>query len=254
MKSETVATTAAVAAVIVALLTWLVPFHAVGLSPIAFSENGLSGKAVRPDQTSTHVSSGQQPIAVETADVRPQTLPADAGKPQEWQTTTVAERAAAGDRAAQVELADMYYHGRGLAKDHSKALSWYEAAAALGDLSAQVQAGWMFSRGIGATVDREKAAAWFRRAAVAGNARAQNYLGYAYRMGWGVPIDYQESRKWLAASARQDDYLGQYNYGVLLERGLGGPVDLDTAIDLYRRSAARGYADARDALRRLHVN
>jgi uncharacterized protein len=163
-------------------------------------------------------------------------------------------RAESGDRNAQTELADTYYFGRGVARSFSRALYWYRQAASSGAVAAQTQAGWMYTRGIGTSMNRTEAARWFRLAADAGDARAQNYLGWAYVQGWGVPTDYSSARYWLGKSAEANDRLGLYNYGVVHERGLGGPVDLPAAIDLYRRSAANGYADARDALRRLNAD
>ncbi len=163
-------------------------------------------------------------------------------------------RAEKGDRNAQVDLADVYYHGRGITRSFSRALYWYRQAAAAGDRAAQTQTGWMYTRGIGTTANRTEASRWFRLASEAGDARAQNYLGWAYVRGWGVPVDYSSARYWLAKSAAANDRIGLYNYGVVHERGLGGSPDQKTAVELYKRSASAGYADARDALRRLSAD
>jgi TPR repeat protein len=71
--------------------------------------------------------------------------------------------------------------------------------------------------------------------------------------GWGVPVDYNAAREWLSKSAAAGDRLGMYNFAFILERGLGGPPDLAVAISMYERSAAAGYDDAKEALRRLNV-
>jgi TPR repeat protein len=162
-------------------------------------------------------------------------------------------RAEAGELVAQVELADLYYDGRGVQRNYSRAFYWYRQAAVAGDVTSKTQLGWMYTRGIGTRADREQAAQWFRVASEEGDARAQNYLGWAYVQGWGVPLDYTAARHWLAKAAAANDRIGLYNYGVLHERGLGAPPNTQTAIELYKRSAAAGYADARDALRRLGV-
>ncbi|HEX7677375.1 MAG TPA: tetratricopeptide repeat protein [Thermoanaerobaculia bacterium] len=164
----------------------------------------------------------------------------------------ITNRAETGATDAQIELADMFYNGEGVAQSYSRALYWYEQAAGAGVARAETQLGWMHTRGIGTKLDRSKAAIWFQKAASAGDARAQNYLGYAYLRGWGVPVDYLSARHWLEKSAGQNDRVGLYNYAWVHERGLGGPKDIDLAVALYRRSAALGYAEARNALHRLN--
>ena len=163
-------------------------------------------------------------------------------------------RAETGEREAQVELADVYNEGAGVARNYSRALYWYRQAATAGDIRAARQLDWMLTRGIGTSVNRAEAVRWFRTAADAGDARAANYLGWAYVQGWGVTVDYSLARFWLEKSASANDRLGLYNLGFVYERGLGATADLPGAISLYKRSASAGYAAAHDALRRLGVN
>lgn len=285
MIREHVATIAAVAAVLVAFLAWVMPFRAVAPSPVAYLKQGLQApnnaqlQTILPPNPQPPVSSvtgrGQQAgrpqrtgTAANVTSSSPTDEPTQTGAPQDGVATAVTprgevtpgsqdanleERAVAGDTSAQVQLAEMYYKGWGVARDYGRALFWYEKAASQKSVAAEVQLGWMYSRGIGTNIDRTAAAHWFYEAALAGSARAQNYLGYAYLQGWGVPLDYSEANRWLAASAAQNDYLGLYNYGFLKEHGRGGPPDLPLAIDLYKRSAAQGYQGAREALRRLRI-
>jgi TPR repeat protein len=162
--------------------------------------------------------------------------------------------AEAGDRVSQSELADVYYEGRGVARNFSRAFYWYRQAASAGDARAEEQLGWMYTRGIGTTVDRAAAAHWFRVSAAKGDARAENYLGYAFVKGWGVPVDYSQARYWLSKSATANDRLGLYNLALMNENGLGAPPNMTSAISLYKRSASSGYDGARAALRRLGVS
>ena len=51
---------------------------------------------------------------------------------------TLQERADSGDAQAQFEVAEIYYHGRGLDKDYPEALKWYLKSAAQGNEAARV--------------------------------------------------------------------------------------------------------------------
>ncbi|MBX9723167.1 MAG: hypothetical protein K2X81_17320, partial [Candidatus Obscuribacterales bacterium] len=53
------------------------------------------------------------------------------------QLDAIHEAAQKGDAAAQLELADAFHHGRGVAKNLLEASRWYELAARSGQAEAQ---------------------------------------------------------------------------------------------------------------------
>jgi len=78
--------------------------------------------------------------------------------------------------ARQMEWAQRYEHGEGVAQDYGRALQLYCAAARRGHVMAQYQLGWMYANGRGVEHDDARAAAWFRLAAAQGDAPAQRML------------------------------------------------------------------------------
>ena len=96
--------------------------------------------------------------------------------------------AAEGDARAQSMLGLLYYHGQGVPRDLSEALTWFRAAADQDDPTALFYLGLMFAEGQGVPQDKAEAAKWFHRAADLGEARAQYNLGLFYAEGAaGVP-------------------------------------------------------------------
>ncbi len=87
--------------------------------------------------------------------------------------------AAAGDAAAQFELARDYQLGQGVAADPANAIMWYRRAAAQGHAQAGDELGLLlFSRG-----DLKPALPYIERAAARGDARALYLLGTAHFNG-----------------------------------------------------------------------
>ncbi len=74
--------------------------------------------------------------------------------------------AAQGNVDAQYNLGVKYDKGRGVGRDHTKAVEWYEKAAQQGMLEAQYNLGVSYATGEGVRQDYTKAFAWYRRAAL----------------------------------------------------------------------------------------
>lgn len=96
-----------------------------------------------------------------------------------------AEQGLAG---AQASLADMYYMGNGVPRDHAEAAKWYQLAAAQGDIGAQDQLGSLYMRGRGVPRNYEEAAKWFHKVSERTGGR-QSTLCSFYMEGKGVPQD-----------------------------------------------------------------
>src|SRR5438552_3128825 len=109
-----------------------------------------------------------------------------------------------------------------------------------GDAEAQNALGRFYAEHAG---DLESAAAWFERAAGQGSARAKHNLGALF-FNRGDPAI---GKAWFHAAVKDGWIPSVLALGAILERD----GDIDAAVELYRAAAARGEADAQDALGRL---
>lgn len=82
-----------------------------------------------------------------------------------------------GDPAAQTELATLYEHAEGVAKDLQRASALYCQAARQGYADAQFKLGWIYANGRGVPHDDGIAIALFRKAAALGHPDAAKLLG-----------------------------------------------------------------------------
>ena len=128
--------------------------------------------------------------------------------PEQIKVTMNTYRKAAeqGNADGQVNLADCYARGVGVAKDEVEAVKWLRKAAAQGYNRAQCQLGHCYARGVGVAKDEVEAVAWYRKAAAQGYAEAQIQLGYRYARGRGVTKDEVEAYAyWSLVPARFQD-------------------------------------------------
>ena len=117
--------------------------------------------------------------------------------------TALQKAAGQGDAAAQLQLGQSYYIGRGVEKDVVKAAQWFQKAAAQGHREAQYYLGTMYRAGQGVEKDAAKATLWYQKAADQGHVAAQFNVGTAYRFGWGVPKDEAKVAEWYQKAADQ---------------------------------------------------
>jgi TPR repeat protein len=102
----------------------------------------------------------------------------------------------------------------------------------------------MFFVGKGVEQNYTKAFEWYLKAAEQGNTDAQIHIGYMYHEGKGVDQNDIEAIKWLAKAAEQGDANAQYNLGVMFGNGYGTEQDEDKALDWYEKAAKNGYRNA----------
>jgi TPR repeat protein len=182
--------------------------------------------------------------------------------------------AAAGDVYAMHTLGQVYYEGRGVAKDLERARSLFEVAAraghtysmnslgrmyqrgetvpvnlalarryweesaARGDIYGVDNLGWVYLDGVDVPKDPLKAMAYFKQASDLGHPEAPNNVGRLYVLGAGVPIDYTEARRWYLLGADRGDAQAALNLGDLVSTGKGGRIDKVQAGYYYARAAA----------------
>jgi adenylate cyclase len=84
------------------------------------------------------------------------------------------QRAANGQVNAQYAVAKAYRDGRGVARDLSEAVRWFQAAAEQGNARAQARLGVRYLRGEGTAVDKVEALAWLMLASEQGNSSAED--------------------------------------------------------------------------------
>jgi uncharacterized protein len=165
----------------------------------------------------------------------------------------------------------MYYDGKGVEKDHTKAFEWFLESGVQGNPNAQNRLGIMYLD----QKNYEKASEWFTRSAEQGNSDAwtnlgvmyeyeKNYtkalelytrsaeqgdsgakyhLGMMYYKGNGVKKDYKIASEWFTKSATPD---AQYQLGVMYEYGYHVKKDYKKAFELYTHSErSSGFAQHR---------
>ncbi len=196
--------------------------------------------------------------------------PVDAARGREY----LEDAAKAGDAYAIHTLGQIYYEGRGVAKDLEKAKGlfetaarmghsfsmnslgrmyqrgetvqadpalarrYWEEAAARGDIYGIDNLGFVYLEGIGAPKDNGKALAYFKQASDLGHPEAPSNIGRLYVLGQGVPVDYEEARRWYLIGADRGDAWAAFNLGELYRLGKGGPRDNVHAGYFYARAAA----------------
>ncbi|MDR2837938.1 MAG: sel1 repeat family protein [Azonexus sp.] len=140
-----------------------------------------------------------------------------------------------GDADAQYKLGLAYSVGRFVERDEAQGLAWVHKAAENGNASAQFVMGGIYLFGGGKMADeygpdKTKATAWFRKAAEQGNVTAQVMFGMLYERGKDFKQDPVQAVTWYSKAAGQGSQLA----GAAL-----------------RHMAARGSAEAKNALREL---
>ena len=153
-----------------------------------------------------------------------------------------------GDAAAQCNLGDGYYYGKGVTQDYAQALKWFRKAADQGDADAQYSLGFMYHHAKGVTQDYAEAVKWYREAADQGDADAQYSLGFMYHHAKGVTQDYAQALKWFRKAADQGDAGAQYGLGFMYHHAKGVTQDYAEAVKWYREAADQGHALAQKCL------
>jgi TPR repeat protein len=115
------------------------------------------------------------------------------------------EKAAGGDVAAQVRVAEMHARGDGAARDMKEAVRWFTMAAEQGNTDAQMRLGALYLGGRGLPKNSAEAAKWFLMAAEKGVAAAQLQIARMHLAGAGVAKDPVEAWKWASLAVALGD-------------------------------------------------
>jgi len=151
---------------------------------------------------------------------------------------------AEGYSPAQYQMALVYQHGYGVAKDGMKALELFQLAAEQNYPDAQFELALLYTEGKLVKKDLKMAFALTEKAAKKGLASAQFNLAVMYANGQGVKQDDFKASRWYQSSADQNYALAQYNLALLYSEGKG--VEKSTSMSYVWNTVAswNGYPDA----------
>lgn len=101
--------------------------------------------------------------------------------------------------------------------------------------------GKLYERGRGVNKNISKAVEWFQKAASAGHAYSQARLGVLYFEGRGVKQNYNKALKLLNAAAKKNVSSAYYQLANMFELGTGVKQDLNKSIIWYKKAEKAGY-------------
>jgi len=133
-----------------------------------------------------------------------------------------------GSVSAMVDLAMLYYDGRGVKLDRKKAMQLDHMAAARGDASAECNLGSLYRE----NGDYDSAFRYTRLAADKGYTEAEMNLGNCYLTGVGVQADIDEAERWYKRGASKGDEKAVWMLNQLISaRSSGQPITPVTISD-----------------------
>lgn len=128
--------------------------------------------------------------------------PVDYDKAFEWLWTRCGAFLLHRNAPALYTLAEMYFYGRGVEQNYSKALHFYSMAYGNGyNINAAYRIGEIYEYGYGVEIDNKCALEYYTNAANHGNEFAMCKLGLIYETGEIVEQDYQQAIHWYRLAA-----------------------------------------------------
>ena len=142
----------------------------------------------------------------------------------------------------------------GIEKSEEEAVEWYRRAANNNHSAAQYNLANCLFVGRGCDVDQAEAVEWYRKSAEQGIAVAQKEYGNCLFYGKGCNQNKEEAVKWYRKASEQGFVLAQRNLAVCLENGEGCTQNLYEAKKWYEKAAEQGNEFAVKAVKRLTDN
>ncbi len=150
-----------------------------------------------------------------------------------------------GNPDAQLYVGWAYEKGKGVERNYTKAIRWYERAALQGCSGALHSLAFMYAQGDGVKIDNIKAIELWKKSANQGNTEAQTKLGYLYEKGeCELPKNYLEAVKWYRKAAGRGNVLAQKILARMYEEGQGVNIDNAKALEWFQKAATSGDSDA----------
>jgi len=158
-----------------------------------------------------------------------------------------------GDPSGTELLADCFFKGEGRAQDYAQSALLYERASTRGVAIADCALGNQYLRGLGVPKDPTKAAALCRKSADRGVADAQTDLGQLYLVGEGVEKNLAEAAAWFQKAVDQGQANAAMNLGTMYWNGDGVPRDHVQAAKVWHISAEHGNTSAPSRLAKYYL-
>lgn len=148
---------------------------------------------------------------------------------------------------AMMAMGDLYYYGaRGLPRDYTQALNYFNQAAERGDANGMCGAANMYLKGEGTPVNVTRSIELYENATAFESVRAFNGLGYIYYYGHVVPKDEKKAFEYFyRAAVLESDGDSLFNAAYCMQHGIGTNIDLVKAIRFYEIAANKlGHFDS----------
>lgn len=159
-----------------------------------------------------------------------------------------------GKAESLFNLGKLFMEGKGVEKDYTEALKWFNLAAKKRYVPAWVELGTMYEEGLGVKKDETEAVRWYKKAADKKDAEGQNKLGLMYYNGRGVAKNDAEALKWIQKSAEQGYPAGQTNLGIFYVNGTGVKQDDKAALKWLSLGAGQGYPNGQAMMGWMYLN
>ncbi len=156
--------------------------------------------------------------------------------------------AESGNPAAASDLGVLYFTGKGVKQDYSKAISWFEKGAEKSYVEAQYYLGKSYLFGHGVDKNYAVALEWLEMAAAQGSGKAYSDLSIMYFSGIGVEKNKKWALRYVKKSAEKNNPEAIFNLASLYLQGGLVKKDYRKAIELYGKSARLGYAQSKSVL------
>ena len=92
----------------------------------------------------------------------------------------IKDRADKGNAKAEFVLGRLYFFGRGVSQNYSKAFFWFKKSAFMKNTSGENALGFLYYHGKGVKRNYSKAAYWYKKSALQGNPLSEFFLGSLY--------------------------------------------------------------------------
>ena len=152
--------------------------------------------------------------------------------------------AAAGDPAAEYEIAIRLADGRGVTQNLEETARWLERAAKTGFAPAQFRLASQYEKGEGIKKDLGTARRLYVAAAEKGHAKAMHNLAVLYAEGIDGKPDYKTAAQWFRKAASYGIADSQFNLAILYARGIGPEQNLSESYKWFALAAGKGDKDA----------
>ena len=162
--------------------------------------------------------------------------------------------AESGNPEAQNLVGYFYEMGLGVPVDAARAFHWYQLSAASGLSDATLNLGVLYVSGVGVKKDVAAAAHYFEEAARKGNGTGATYLGTLYHVGIGVNQDKVAAEHWYAIGDKMHDPISAYDLGTLYSTAPDHPHDFSKAARFLRQSTEARYLPAIHSLALLLIH